>query len=45
MMGYSIAALEAVIRAETANAASLDDEDGFDADDEPMEEDDFGDCP
>lgn len=26
-------------------AAALDDEDGYDVDDEPAEEDDFGDCP
>ena len=45
MMGYTTAALEAVLRAEAANAAALDDEDGYDVDDEPAEEDDFGDCP
>ena len=45
MMGYSVAALEAVLRAETMNAAALDDEDGLDVDDEPMEDADFGDCP
>ena len=44
-MGYSVAALEAVLRAETMNAAALDDEDGLDVDDEPMEDADFGDCP
>ena len=45
MMGYSVAALEAVLRAETMNAAALDDEDGLGVDDEPMEDADFGDCP